>query len=100
MSTEHEKGESYRATHHGPVTRLTGQLEDVLKSGDARRMKQLRQSLTNKLHVHVLSKLHDKLIDLAPNEQLEEEVQQADLVKEWINLAIISLEDKLESLSL
>ena len=50
--------------------------------------------------VHVLSKLDNKLIDLVPDEQLEEEVQQADQIKEWISLAIISLEDKLESLSL
>ena len=38
-----------RAAHRGSVTRLTAQLENVLDSADARKMKQLRQSLTDKL---------------------------------------------------
>ena len=100
MSTEQEevavRKRRVRAAHRGSVTRLTSQLEHVLDSGDARQMKQLKQSLTDKLHV--LSKLDDKLIDLVPDEQLEEEVQQADLIKERITLAIISLDDGLEFL--
>lgn len=61
-------------------------------------MKQLKQSLTDKLQV--LSKLDEELIDLVRDEQLEQEVEQADLIRERISLAIISLDDRLESLQL
>ena len=81
MSTEQEeiaaRKTRVRAAHRASVT---SQLEHVLDSGDALQMKQLRQSLTDKLCV--LSKLDDELIDLPPAEQLEEEVQQEDLIKE------------------
>ena len=79
------------------VTRLTAQLENVLDSANTRQMKQLRQSLTDKLQV--LSKLDDELIKLVRDEQLEE-VEQADLIRERTTLALISLEDGLESLQL
>ena len=102
MASEEQRAEEaarkkrVRAAHHGSVTRLTAQLENVLESGNARQMKQLRQSLTDKLQV--LSKLDDKLIELVRDERLEEEVEQADLIRERTTLALISLEDGLESL--
>ena len=86
-----------RAAHRGSVTRLTDKLDEILISGDARRLRQLKQSLTDKQHV--LSKLDDELIELVNDEHLEEEVEAADLIRERIGLAIISLDDALESLS-
>ena len=86
-----------RAAHRGSVTRLTDKLDEILISGDARRLRQLKQSLTDKQHV--LSKLDEELIELVNDEHLEEEVEAADLIRERIGLAIISLDDALESLS-
>ena len=85
-----------RAAHRGSATRLTAQLEHILDSGDTRQMKQLRQSLTDKLQV--LTKLDGELVELVQDDQLEEEVEQADLVRERITLALISLDDGLEIL--
>ena len=87
-----------RATHRGSVTRMTTQLEDVIISRDAHKLKQLKQSLTHKLKV--LVKFDDELIELVSNEQLEAEVEQADVFREWAELAIISLDDALESLAI
>ena len=87
-----------RAAHRGSATRLTTQLEHILDSGDTRQMKQLRQSLTDKLQV--LTKLDGELIELVQDDQLEEEVEQVDLVRERITLALINLNDGLEILQL
>ena len=102
MSTEEAalatRKKRIRAAHHGSVTRLTAPLEDILSSGDSRRMKQLKQSLTNRLHV--LSTIDKELISLVSDEQLEEEVEQADLIRERISFALISLDDHFDSLLL
>ena len=76
------------------MTRLTAKLDETLISGDARQLRQLKQSLTDKQHV--LSKLDDELIELVNDEHLEEEVEAADLIRERIGL---SLDDELETLS-
>ena len=85
-----------RGDHHASVTRLISQLEEAMESDDARRLKQLKQSLTDK--TSVLVKLDDELIGLVEEEQLEAEVEQADLIRERIGLAIISIEDALKAL--
>ena len=41
----------------------------------------------------VLSKLDDELIELIDEEHLDAEVEQADLMKENISLAVISIEE-------
>ena len=86
-----------RAAHCGSVTRLTTQIDKALISGNVRRLRQLKQSLTDK--PRVLSKLDDELMELVSDEHLEEEVEAADLVKERIDLALISLDDALEPLT-
>ena len=86
-----------RGAHRASVTRLLSQLEEAIETGDARRLKQLKQSLTDKSNV--LAKLDDELIELVEEEQLEAEVEQADLIKEKISLAIISIEDTLDALT-
>ena len=75
-----------RAAQRGSVTRLTAKLDETLISGDARRLRQLKQSLTDKQHV--LSKLDDELIELVNDEHLEEEVEAADLIRERIGLSL------------
>ncbi len=85
-----------RAAHRGSVTKMIGRLNDALGSSDVCRLKQLKQSLTDKLSV--LSKLDDELIELVGEEQLEAEVEQADLIREDISLAVISIDDALNAL--
>ena len=80
-----------RAAHRGSVTRLLGQVDEMLASTDVCRLKQLKQSLIDKLSV--LSKLDDELIELVEEDQLEAEVEQADLIKEKVEFAVISIED-------
>ena len=58
-----------------------------------RRLKQLKQSLTNKLTV--LATLDDELIGLVEDDDLEAEVEQADETREKIDLAILTIEDAL-----
>ena len=85
-----------RAAHRGSVTRLLGQLDEALESADVRRLRQLKQSLIDKLDI--LSKLDDKLIQLVEEEQLDTEVEQADLIKEKVSLAVIGIDDVIEDL--
>jgi len=59
-----------RAAHRGSVTRIIGQVEEAIASADTCRLKQLRQSLSDKSSV--LSKLDDELIELVEEEELEE----------------------------
>ena len=80
-----------RAAHRGSVTRLTGQLEEALQSADVSRLKQLRQSLTDKSSV--LSRLDDELIELVVEEQ-------ADQIKERISLAAINIDSALEDITM
>ena len=88
-----------RAAHRGSVTRLTGQLEEVIGSGDTCKLKLLRNSLTDKQHI-ILAKLDEELTELVSDEQLEAEVEESDLYRERVGLAIISLDDVLKSLTL
>jgi hypothetical protein len=85
-----------RAAHRGSVTRLLGQVDETVASADVCRLKQLKQSLNGKLDV--LSKLDDDLIELVDEEHLDAEVEQADLIKENISLAVISIETTLGTL--
>lgn len=61
-----------RAAHQGLVTRIISQVEKAITSADACRLKQLRQSLSDKSSV--LSKYDDELIGLVEEEELEAEV--------------------------
>ena len=87
-----------RAAHHGSVTRIISQVEEAIASTDACRLKQLIQSLSDKSSI--LSKLDDELIELVEEEELETEVEQADLIGEQISLAVISIEDTLRDLTI
>ena len=46
----------------------------------------------------VLSKLDDEMIEVVNAEELEEEVEQADLIKEKVSLAMISIDEALEAI--
>ena len=83
-----------RAGHRGSVTRTLRQLEEALMSTDVNKLKQLRQSLMEKSSI--LAKLNEELIELVEEEQLEAEIEQADVIMDDINLAVISIDEALE----
>ena len=86
-----------RAAHRGSVTRIVDQVYEVLQADDSfniPRLKQQRMTLSGKLDV--LSKLDDELIESIDEEELDEEVEQADKVREKIILAMIDIDHALE----
>ena len=98
MATEEEialrtKKGNVRWAHRASATRLINQIDGAIESADVRRLKQLKQSLTNKLTV--LARLDDELIGLVEDDDLEAEVEQADETREKIDLAILNVEDAL-----
>ena len=89
-----------RAAHRGSVTRIIGQAYERLESGDALSVQRLRQQkslLSEKLDV--LSKLDDELIEMVAEEELDHEVEQADIIKERIGLCIMDIDQALERAS-
>jgi len=87
-----------RDTHRDSVSKIISLVEEAIASADACRLKQLRQSLSDKSSV--LSKLDNELIELVEEEELEAKVEQADLIGEKISLAVISIEDTLRALTI
>ena len=86
-----------RAAHRGAVTRLINQMDEALLAADVGRLKQLRQSLKNK--IDILSKLDEELLLSVEEEELDYEIEQADVVRERAELAIIGLEEALTKIS-
>ena len=82
-----------RRAHRASATKLINQVESVAAS-DARRLQQLKQSLTDKLAL--LERLDEEMIELTEDEEeLLVEVEQADGVKDKIKLAVIVIDDYL-----
>ena len=84
------------AAHRGTVTRLINQLDKVLSLADINRLKQVRQSLMTKMEI--LSRMDEKILALVDEGQVEAEIEQADLVREKAELAIINIDEALTSL--
>ena len=85
-----------RGAHRGAVTRLVSQSDEARGSTDVGRLKQLKQSLRSKMEI--LSVLDEQILELVEDDQVESEVEQADLVREKSELAIISIEETLSKL--
>ena len=86
-----------RAAHRGSVTRIIGQVYENLESRDGPnlpRLKQYKVLLSGKLEV--LSKLDDELIELVGVEDLDSEVEQADVIREKIRLCILDIDQAIE----
>ena len=69
-----------RAAHRDAVTRLINQMDEALLAADGGRLKQLRQSLKDK--IDILLKLDEELLLSVGEEELEYEIEQADIVRE------------------
>ena len=72
-------------------------MNEALLAADVGRLKQLRQSLKNK--IDVLSKLDEELLLSVGEEELNYEIEQADIVRERAELAIIQLDEALTKIS-
>ena len=95
-----ERKRKVRAAHRGSVTRIVGQVYESLESGDALSVPRLRQQkslLSGKFDV--LSKLDDELAKMVAEDELDHEVEQADIIKEKIGLCIIDIDEALERTS-
>ena len=79
--------------HRGAVTRLINQMDEALLAADVGRLKQLRQSLKNK--IDVLLKLDEELLLSVGEDELDYEIEQADVVRERAELAVIGLDEAL-----
>jgi len=78
-----------RTAHRGAVTRLINQMDEALLATDVSRLKQLSQSLKNKIDTCTLLKLDEELLVSVEEEELDHEIEQADIVRERAELAII-----------
>ena len=86
-----------RAAHRASVTRMIDQVQEMLSSGEglnAAKSKQRKQALQAK--TELLNKLDEEIVKMVPEDGLDEEVEQADIVRERIELAIIELNGALD----
>ena len=84
-----------RRAHRASATKSVNQIEDAVKSSDVSRLRQLKLFLSDKLAV--LSKLDEEVLELVEDDDLDAEVEQADTNKEKIDLAILTIEDTLQT---
>lgn len=86
-----------RAAHRGSVTRIIGQVRENLEGEDVPNLTKLRQqklSLSGK--VDVLSRLDDELIEMVEEEELDYEIEQADVIQERIGMCIMDIDQALK----
>ena len=88
-----------RAAHRASVTRMVDQVQEMLSSEEGlnvAKLKQKRRALQTK--TELLNKLDEEIVEMVPEDGLEEEVEQADIVRERIELAIIDLDSALDGI--
>ena len=86
-----------RTGHRASATRLVGQLKDNLEQEDGPdipRLRQQRVSLTTKLDI--LVKLDDEILDMTVEDEIEQEIDLADQVRERLTLAISEIDHALD----
>ena len=86
-----------RAAHRASITHMIDQVQEMLSSEEglnAAKLKQRKQALQAK--TELLNKLDEEIVEMVPEDGLDEEVEQADLVRERIELAIIELNGALD----
>ena len=86
-----------RAGHRSSVTRNIGQIDEAIETLDARNLRQFQQSLFKKSDI--LAQLDEELLNEVETEQLEYEIEQADIVMEKLNLALSAIKEALETIS-
>ena len=82
-----------RAAHRASVTRMMTQAQELLSSGEessAAKLRQKKQAL--RLKGELLRKLDDEIVAVIPEDELGEEIEQADIIQERIELVVIDLD--------
>lgn len=92
-----ERKKSVRAAHRGSVTRIIGQVQGAIEASDEAQLKQHIRSLKEKSAK--LSNLDDEILELTEVDQLDAEVEHADVIQERISLSIIKMEETLARLT-
>ena len=87
-----------RAAHRASVTRMIAQAQEMLRGPveelNVPKLKQKRQALQVK--TELLNKLDEEIVEIVDEDGLDDEVEQADVVRERIELAIIDLDSALD----
>ena len=83
-----------RGGHRATVTRLINELDSAIAAADTSRLIQVGRSLKNKMEV--LSTLDEEIVSQVDFNQMGAEIEQADLVKERIELAMIKVQAALD----
>ena len=90
-----------RGAHRSSVTRMITQVEELLRAEpgelNVSQLKQKRQALMGK--TELLAKLDEEIQAAIEEDSLEDEVKQADLVRERIELTIIAMDGALSGIS-
>ena len=87
-----------RAAHRASVTRMVDQVQEMLSSEgglNVAKLKQKRRALQTK--TELLNKLDEEIVEMVPEDGLKE-VEQANIVREQIELAIIDLDSTLDGI--
>ena len=87
-----------RAAHRASVTRMIAQAQELLSSEDGlepAKLKQKREALAAK--AELLNKLDADIVEAVDEDELEEEIDGADAVRERIELTIIELDSALDA---
>ena len=82
-----------RGANRGSVTRITTHVGEELEAEggpDYAKLQQYKASLTEKLKI--LAALDDEILDLVEEDELDNEVEQADILRERIGLCIIGID--------
>ena len=86
-----------RAAHRASATRMIAQAQELLDAeggADPPKLKHKRQALAAK--AELLSKLDEEIVEATHEDELEEEVETADTVRERIELTMIKLDSALD----
>ena len=100
MAEELARKRRQRAGHRSSAKRIISSVIDVLGGGDISqvreheiKLKQQRDSLQQKLNT--LRQLEAEILDLVAEEEIEGEIERADLLEENVQLAIANIENAL-----
>ena len=87
-----------RGGNRSTVTRSIGELDYAIGIKNVNKLKRLKKTLTEKFAL--LAEMDREILKLVPEDKVESEVDQSDIVRERIGDALMELDEALENLSL
>ena len=87
-----------RGGNRSTVTRSIGELDYAIGIKNVNKLKRLKKTLTEKCAL--LAEMDREILKLVPEDKVESEVEQSDIVRERIEDALMELDEALENLSL